>query len=138
LRRGIESRVVSKSDERPLETLIAHTSDELRQALACVKEPVPSDYAEAFLAVQEKWKHALNCWSASPVIAGRVLSNWYPIEEGIQLSGATYDTTEHFWQAAKYHPALTVGDLRGLLAELAARDWGAWLKRLSDDPKIYL
>ena len=64
-----------------------------------MKEPVPPGYAEAFLAVQEKWQHALNCWSASPVIAGRVLSNWYPIEEGIRLYGATYDSTEHFWQA---------------------------------------
>ena len=34
LRRGIESRVVSMLDERPLETLTTHTSDELRQALS--------------------------------------------------------------------------------------------------------
>src|SRR5262249_46688098 len=138
VREAVESRVVSMADERPLEALLTHTSEELRRAIAEVREPVPDGYAEAFLAVQEKWKHALNCWSASPVIAGRVLSNWYPIEEGIVLHGATYDTTEHFWQAAKYHPDLTVGDLRGLLAELATRDWSAWLKRLGDDPKIYL
>jgi len=83
LRAGIGSRVVSMADERPLEALITHTSEELRQALAQVKEPVPPGYAEEFLAVQEKWKHSLNCWSASPSIPGRVLSNWYPIEEGI-------------------------------------------------------
>ena len=50
LRRGIESRVVSMIDERPLEALVTHTSEELRQAIAGVKEPVPPDYAEAFLA----------------------------------------------------------------------------------------
>ena len=58
------------ADERPLETLITHTRAELQQALAEVKEPVPPGYAEAFLAVQEKWKHSLNCWSASPSIPG--------------------------------------------------------------------
>ena len=52
-------------DERPLETLVTHTSEELRQALAQVKEPVPPGYAGAFLAVQEKWKHSLNSWGAS-------------------------------------------------------------------------
>ncbi len=85
LRRGIESRVISMEDERPLETLVTHTAEELQQALARVKEPVPSGYAEVFLAVQEKWEHSLNCWSASPSISGRALSNWYPIEEGIRL-----------------------------------------------------
>jgi len=54
LRRGIESRLVSMADERPLETLVTHTSNELRQALARVKEPTPPGYAETFLAVQEK------------------------------------------------------------------------------------
>src|SRR6266853_4988590 len=63
LRRGIESRVVSMEDERPLEALVTHTSEELRHALARVKDPVPPGYGEAFLAVQEKWKHSLNCWS---------------------------------------------------------------------------
>jgi len=138
LREAVESRVVSMADERPLEALVTHTSGELRQAIAELKEPVPAGYAEAFLAVQEKWKHALNCWSASPVIAGRVLSNWYPIEEGIRLYGATYDSTEHFWQAVKYHPEVTVGELRELTAAVEARDWNAWLKRLDEDPKIYL
>jgi hypothetical protein len=138
LRRGIESRVVSMSDERPLETLITHAGDELRQAIAHVKEPVPPGYAEAFLAVQEKWKHSLNCWSASPSISGRVLSNWYPIEEGIQLYGDKYDSTEHFWQAVKYHPKTTVADLTELLDLLQHRDWSSWLARLDGDPKIYL
>jgi hypothetical protein len=138
LRRGIESRVISMEDERPLEALVTHTSEELRVALARVSEPVPSGYVEAFLAVQEKWKHSLNCWSASPSIPGRVLSNWYPIEEGIQLYGATYDSTEHFWQAVKYHPDVTVADLTELLGMLEAKDWDPWLARLDGDPKIYL
>ncbi len=138
LRRGIESRVISMEDERPLETLITHTRPELEQALAQVKEPTPEGYAEEFLAVQEKWKHSLNCWSASPSIPGRVLSNWYPIEEGIRLYGATYDSTEHFWQAVKYHPDTTVAELVDLLGVMERREWGPWLKRLDDDPKIYL
>ena len=138
LRRGIESRVISMTDERPLETLLTHTSDDLRAALAQVKEPVPPGYAEAFLAVQEKWKHSLNCWSAAPSIPARVLSNWYPIEEGIQLYGATYDSTEHFWQAVKYHPDVTLAELTGLLGEFEHKDWRPWLARLDDDPKLYL
>ena len=138
LREGIESRVISMEDERPLEALVTHTSDELKQAIAQVKERLPAGYTETFLAVQEKWKHSLNCWSASPVIAGRVLSNWYPIEEGIQLHGATYDTTEHFWQAVKYHPDVTVGQLKELIAQLEARNWIDWFARLDGDPKLYL
>ena len=138
LRRGVESRVISMFDERPLETLVTHTREELVAALAAVKEPVPAGYAEAFLAVQEKWKHSLNCWSASPSIAARVLSNWYPISEGIQLYGATYDSTEHFWQAVKYHPDITVGEVMALVSVLEKRDWATWLARLDDDPKIYL
>ena len=138
LREAVESRVVSMVDERPLEALVTHTTGELRDAIAQVKEPVPPGYAEAFLAVQERWKHAVNCWSASPVIAARVLSNWYPIEEGISLYGATYDSTEHFWQAVKYHPDVTVGQLKDLTMVLEVRDWSAWLQRLDEDPKIYL
>jgi hypothetical protein len=138
LRRGVESRVVSMADERPLETLITHTRAELEQALADVKEPVPPGYAEAFLAVQEKWKDSVNCWSASPSIPGRVLSNWYPIEEGIRLYSETYDSTEHFWQSVKYHPDITVGDLTDLLDAMEKIDWTSWLKRLDDDPAIYL
>ena len=138
LREGIESRAVSMADERPLQALVTHTSGDLREAMERVKEPLPPGYAEAFLAVQEKWKHSVNCWSASPVIAGRVLSNWYPIEEGIRLHGAVYDSTEHFWQAVKYHPDTTIGELKELIGLLEGRDWNAWLKRLDDDPKIYL
>ena len=138
LREGIESRVISMADERALQSLVTHTSEELRQAIARVKKPLPPGYAEEFAAVQEKWKHSLNCWSASPVIAGRVLSNWYPIEEGIRLHGAVYDSTEHFWQAVKYHPDTTVAELRELIVVLEGRAWSEWIKRLDDDPKIYL
>ncbi|HEY1678645.1 MAG TPA: hypothetical protein VGG04_13095 [Candidatus Sulfotelmatobacter sp.] len=138
VRRAVESRVISMADERPLELLVTHTAAELRQALARVKETTPAGYAEAFLHVQAKWKHSINCWSASPSIAGRVLSNWYPISEGIELYGATYDTTEHFWQGVKYHPEVTVGQLMELIDVLAARDWKPWLARLDEDPKIYL
>ncbi len=138
LRHAIESRVVSMTDERPLEILLTHTAEEVTQAIARVKEPVPPGYAEAFLAVQERWKHSLNCWSASPSIPARVLSNWYPIEEGIELYGATYDSTEHFWQAVKYHPDVTVAQLTELLATFQQKDWTPWLARLDDDPKLYL
>jgi hypothetical protein len=138
LGRGIESRVISMADERPLETLITHTREELQQALAQVKEPTPPGYAEDFLAVQEKWKHSLNCWSAAPSIPARVLSNWYPVEEGIKLYGATYDSTEHFWQAVKYHPGVTVDDLHVLLKIVQNKDWTEWINRLDADPKIYL
>lgn len=82
--------------------------------------------------------HSLNCWSASPSIPGRVLSNWYPIEEGIELYGAKYDSTEHFWQAVKYHPDATVAQLKELLGALQQRDWSGWLARLEDDPDVYL
>jgi hypothetical protein len=138
LRRGVESRVVSMVDERPFETLMTHTRDELQQALHEMKEPVPDGYADAFLAVHDKWKHALNCWSAAPSIPARVLSNWYPIAEGIQLYGSTYDSTEHFWQGVKYHPDTTVAELAGLLQEFEKKDWTPWLARLDADPKLYL
>ena len=42
LREGIESRVISMEDERPLEALVTHTSDELKQAIAQVKERLPT------------------------------------------------------------------------------------------------
>ena len=138
LRRAVESRVISMIDERPLESLATHTSQELQQALAGVKEPLPSGYAEAFIAVQEKWKHSINCWSASPSIAGRVLSNWYPIEEGILLYGDSYDSTEHFWQAVKYHPDTTAADLLQLLKHFEQKDWHPWLQRLDNDPTLSL
>jgi hypothetical protein len=126
------------TDERPLETLVTHTAEELRQALARVHEPTPPGYADAFLSVQKKWKHSLNCWSAAPSIPARVLSNWYPIEEGIELYGARYDSTEHFWQAVKFHPDVTVANLSALLAEFGKRDWAPWLASLDNDPKLYL
>jgi hypothetical protein len=138
LREAIESRIISMVDERPLEVLITHTRDELQQALAKIKEPVPPGYADVFLTLQEKWKHSLNCWSASPSIPGRVLSNWYPIDEGINLYGATYDTTEHFWQAVKYHPDLTVSQISELLDALQKKDRKPWLARLDSDPDTYL
>ena len=138
IRRGVESRVISMFDERPLEALVTHTREELQQALASVGEPVPAGYADAFFAVQEKWKHSLNCWSAAPSIPARVLSNWYPITEGIPLYGATYDSTEHFWQAVKYHPDVTVAQAAELIGVLEQREWSAWLARLDGDPKVYL
>jgi hypothetical protein len=138
LRRGVESRIVSMEDERPLEALVTHTHEELKEALARVKEPVPVGYADAFFSVQEKWKHSLNCWSATSSIPGRVLSNWYPIEEGIVLYGATYDSTEHFWQSVKYSPDVTVADLTELLSAFEQRDWSLWLARLDGDARIYL
>jgi hypothetical protein len=138
LRRGIESRVVSMTDERPLETLVTHTEDELRRALAQVTEPIPVGYADAFVVVQQKWKHAINCWSAAPSIPARVLSNWYPIAEGIPLYGATYDSTEHFWQGVKYHPDITIADIKALLATFEHQSWTPWLARLDADPTLYL
>ncbi len=137
-RRAVESRVVSMTDERPLEILLTHTTEELKQALADVKEPVPTGYLDAFVAVRDKWVHALNCWSASPSIPGRVLSNWYPIEEGISLYGATYDSTEHFWQAVKYHPDVTVAQLNELLGVFQRRNWSDWIARLDHDRDIYV
>lgn len=138
VREAVESRVISMNDERPLETLMTHTRDELRRALAQVKDPVPPGYAEAFVDVQDKWKHSINCWSAAPSIRARVLSNWYPIEEGITLYGATYDSTEHFWQAVKYHPDVTIADVSRLLESVQKRNWDGWLARLDGDPNVYL
>ena len=138
VREAVESRVISMVDERPLEAIVTHTGSELRTALAAVKEPIPPGYADAFMAVQEKWKHSLNCWSASPSISGRVLSNWYPIEEGIQLYGATYDSTEHFWQGVKFHPDVTIAQLLEILSVFEQRDWSAWIARLDADSKLYL
>jgi len=138
LRRGIESRVVSMTDERSFETLFTHTEDELRYALTQVTEPTPVGYADGFVAVQQKWKHAINCWSAARSIPARVLSNWYPIAEGIPLYGATYDSTEHFWQAVKYHRDTTVADLNSLLTTFDHQSWTPWLARLDADPSLYL
>ena len=38
----------------------------------------------------------------------------------------------------KYHPDVTVGQLSDLLAQLEARTWFDFFKRLDDDPKLYL
>src|SRR6266576_482471 len=138
LREAVESRVVSMTDERPLEMLVTHTAQEVKDAVALVKEPLPTGYMEAFLQVQEKWKHSLNCWSAAPSIPARVLSNWYPIEEGIVLYGTNYDSTEYFWQAVKYHPDVTVAQLAELLDKFEHHDWKSWLVRLDRDPELYL
>jgi hypothetical protein len=125
-------------DDRSFETLVTHTEDELRYALTQVTEPTPVGYADAFVAVQQKWKHAINCWSAAPSIPARVLSNWYPIAEGIPLYGVTYDSTEHFWQGVKYHSDTTVADLNALLATFEHQSWTPWLARLDADPSLYL
>ena len=138
LHHAVESRIVSMTDERPLEVLLTHTEEELSNAISKIKEPLPPGYAQAFLFVRRKWEHSLNCWSASPVMAGRVLSNWYPIEEGIDLYGAKYDSTEHFWQAVKYHPDTTIAQLGELLTFFQKTDWRPWLKSLENDPEIYL
>lgn len=151
LQRGLSSRLISMLDERPLELLTTHTTAELAQALAQVQTPAapfifqgqhwrlkPDKYAENFLKVQLRWKNSLNCWSASPAIAGRVLSNFYLIEEGIPLFGATYDSTEHFWQAIKYHPEVRLSDLLTLLDRMETVDWTAWLARLDGEQQVYL
>jgi hypothetical protein len=147
LRRGVESRLVSMTYEKPLELLLTHTRPELEQAVSRLgTAPVfsgrswrlePGVYARAFLDVRERWKTSLNCWSAAPTIPARVLSNWYPIEEGITLFGAVYDSTEHFWQAVKFHPDVTNADLVALLDEMAARDWKPWVERLAADQERY-
>jgi hypothetical protein len=38
----------------------------------------------------------------------------------------------------KYHPQVSVADLRELLSVLAHKEWQPWLARLDDDPKLYL
>lgn len=150
LRRGVESRVVSMETELPLEVLLTHTRGDLERAVASAggaDGPLVFEgrhwaltkdaYRDAFLRVRDRWSTSLNCWSASPSIAGRVLSNWFIIDEGIDLYGATYDSTEHFWQAVKYHPDVTVDDLRRLLAAAAATDWAPWISGLRSDQEFY-
>jgi hypothetical protein len=138
LREAVESRVSSMTDERPLEVLVTHTAQEVKDAIALVKKLLPTGYMEAFLQVQEKWKQSLNCWSAAPSIPARVLSNWYPIEEGIVLYGTTYDSAEHFWQAVEYHPDVTVAQLAELLDKFEHHDWESWLAHLDGDAELYL
>jgi hypothetical protein len=67
-----------------------------------------------------------------------VLSNWYILDEGIELFGATYDSTEHFWQAVKFHPDVTVRDLQTLLSALQAIDWRPWVDAMAADQDFYL
>ena len=149
LRRGVESRIVSMQTELPLEILLTHTRAEVSAAVAALRtSQTPlifkgrhwaasmATYRDAFLRVRDRWSTSLNCWSASPSMAGRVLSNWYLIDEGIRLYGATYDSTEHFWQAVKYRPDVTIGRLRSLLAELRPVDWTEWLAALERDGRF--
>ncbi|MEO5894546.1 MAG: hypothetical protein ABIS06_02475 [Vicinamibacterales bacterium] len=146
LSRAIESRVVSMQTELPLEIVLTHTREELTAAVEALRrEPAGvlftgrnwqasiDTYRNAFLRVRDRWSTSLNCWSASSSMAGRVLSNWYLIDEGIRLYGATYDSTEHFWQAVKFRPDVTVSHLRELLAALPRADWNAWLDWLERD-----
>ena len=146
LRRAVESRIVSMVDERPLELVLTHTPDEIDAAVARLPALIfegrnwrldRAVYAAAFRRVRERWSHSLNCWSASPVIAGRVLSNWYIIDEGIEVYGANYDSLEHFWQASKYHPDVTTADLLALLDDVDRVDWSAWLTRLDHDRRLF-
>jgi hypothetical protein len=149
LRRGVESRLVSMSYEKPLELLLTHTREELDHAVAgkiASGAPIFTGrnwrvdagvYRQTFLDIQQRWKTSLNCWSAAPTIPARVLSNWYPIEEGIELHGALYDSTEHFWQAVKFHPHVRNGDLVALIDQMSARDWRPWVERLADDQERY-
>jgi hypothetical protein len=150
LQRGVESRVVSMESELPLEILLTHTRAELDQALAAMEtadaplvfrgrhwRASAGAYRHAFLRVRDRWVTSLNCWSASSSMAGRVLSNWYVIDEGITLFGTTYDSTEHFWQAVKYHPDVTLRDLRELVRELRQVDWRTWLAHLEGDQRFY-
>jgi hypothetical protein len=148
LRRGVESRVVSMETELPLELLLTHTRAEVEAAVTAVTggAPVfrgrhwqlaPAVYRDAFARVRERWSRSLNCWSASPSLPGRVLSNWYVIDEGIELYGATYDSTEHFWQAVKYHPDVTIDEIRRLLAAMRDVEWRSWLDALAADQTFY-
>lgn len=151
LRKGVESRLVSMIYETPVELLLTHTARELSDAVSRVETSAApaifegshwrltaAEYRDVLLLIQARWKSSLNCWSAAPSIPARVLSNWYLIEEGISLFGATYDSTEHFWQAVKYHPDITNGDVQALLKEFDSIDWDAWIGRLESDQQIYL
>jgi hypothetical protein len=150
LRRGVESRVVSMETELPLELLLTHTADDLD---AAVRAATGGDdarvfsgrhwqlsgrvYRDAFVRVRDRWSRSLNCWSAASSIPARVLSNWYVIDEGITLYGAAYDSTEHFWQAVKFHPDVSVGDVRALLESMRAVEWRPWIDSLAADQAFY-
>ena len=146
LQRGVESRIVSMQTELPLEIVLTHTRREVAAAVDALHTADPAvvftgrhwrasmpAYRAAFLRVRDRWSTSLNCWSASSSVAGRVLSNWYLIDEGIPLYGAVYDSTEHFWQAVKYRPDVTIGQLRDLLSGLSGTDWKAWIDALERD-----
>ena len=150
MHRGVESRIVSMETELPLEVLLTHTRSEVAEAVGSLVtrdralvfngqhwQLTKDAYRDALLRVRDRWSTSLNCWSASSSIQGRVLSNWYVIDEGIELYGATYDSTEHFWQAVKFHPDVTSGDLRGLLAAVSAVDWQPWVAGLREDQQFY-
>ncbi len=116
MRRGVESPVVSMDTELPLEVVLTHSRTELARAVAetTTRHRPPPVFKgrhwqlttdadrEAFLRVRDRWAGSLNCWSQSSSIAGRVLANWFIIDEGIELFGATYDSTEHFYFANAY------------------------------------
>jgi len=151
LYRGMQSRMISMEYEKPLEILQTHTARELSAAVGELRtrfEPfiykgahwqLTSDqYRSNFLKLQQHWKTSLNCWSASPSIPARVLSNWYLIDEGIDLFGARYDSTEHFWQAVKYHPETRLTNLLELLDLLNNGPWAQLLDRLSLNQAVYL
>jgi len=147
LQRGVESRVISMIDEKPLEVILTHTREELDAAINRLPAPLfegrhwrldAPAYRQAFDRVRDRWSKGLNCWSASTSIAGRALSNWYLMEEGIEFDGATYDSLEHLWQAIKYHPSVTTADVMRLLDRLNAVDWESWFAGLDRDQKIYL
>lgn len=151
LDRGVESRVISMQSALPREVLLAHSPEEIAESIRNLSTRSggllfegrhwhldPATYLDAFLRVRERWQSAINCWSGSTVAAGRALSNWYLIEEGITLFGASYDSTEHFWQAVKYHPETTLRDLVDLLDIIRSVDWDPWVARLADDQVIYL
>ena len=148
LRRGVESRLISMTYEKPLELLLTHTREELDRAVDRTAKAAPiftgrnwrvteNTYRQTFRDIQQRWKTSLNCWSAAATVPARVLSNWYPIEEGIVLHGALYDSTEHFWQAVKFHPDVRNGDVVALLDEMSARDWRPWVERLAGDQETY-
>jgi hypothetical protein len=150
MHRGVESRIVSMETELPLEVVLTHRREDIAQAVADVKTthaPLifrgrhwqlhAKTYEDAILRVRDRWLRSLNCWSASPSIPGRVMSNWYIIDEGITLFGAPYDSTEHFWQAVKFHPDVTVNDLRTLLTDVRRQDWRPWLDSMRADQKFY-
>jgi len=101
LRRGIESRVVSMVDERPLEALVyAYPVKNSRSQLAAVREPVAVRLTRRlgpFLvstAEMEAFAELLECVALN---SRTVLSNWYPI-------GSGRCTSIHGSGAVRYHP----------------------------------